>query len=177
MLAPLLFVSGLLVVGCQPIQPEATAATPTPDHTIQASTVVTATISPQVEESTPITEEVVVTATVEAVPEPDPALIAAGLDVYHKSYCGVCHELAAAGTAGTFGPSHNGIATTAAERVVDPNYTGEAKTAKEYLYESLLKPDAYYAPGYGASMHRMPPFSHLSQADLDALVAFLMVQK
>jgi mono/diheme cytochrome c family protein len=167
----------LLVAGCQPIQPETVVTPPTPASDVLTSEVVSTTGSSQVEASPAITADTVVTPTGEIAAATDPALVAMGLEVYHKAYCGVCHELAAAGTTGTFGPSHDGIGTIASERVTDPNYSGKAKTAGEYLYESLLEPEAYFAPGFGASMHRMPAFSHLSQADLDALVAFLLAQK
>ncbi len=105
------------------------------------------------------------------------ALIAHGLEVYHKQYCGVCHELAAAGTRGSFGPSHDHIGATAAQRVKDPNYSGQAKTAAEYIRESIVDPGIYIVPNYAATSHSMPPFTQLNAKDLDALVAFLLSQK
>jgi mono/diheme cytochrome c family protein len=46
--------------------------------------------------------------------------IAAGVAVYRAQYCGACHSLAATGSRGTFGPSHDGMAATAAQRLADP---------------------------------------------------------
>ncbi len=107
----------------------------------------------------------------------DAAMIEQGLAIYHAQYCGVCHTLAAAGTSGQFGPDHDGIGTTAAARIQEPNYSGSAQSAQEYLMESLVKPDAYFVGAYAGSSHRMPPYTHLSDEDLRALVAFLFAQK
>jgi hypothetical protein len=130
----------------------------------------------QVAPTTPITAGAEISRTLDVTPTSNPAILEAGLGVYRASYCGVCHTLTAAGTAGTFGPAHDGFGETAAVRIADSGYTGQATTPAGYIYESLLHPDNFYTPGYGASMHRMPPFTHLSQADLDALAAFLLAQ-
>lgn len=142
--------------------------------TVTAESTATTTGVTEVVPTTPITAGAEISGTLDVTPTADAAMIEAGLGVYRAAYCGVCHTSAAAGTAGTFGPPHDGLEATAAARVADPGYTGQAKTPAGYLYESLLHPDAFYTPGYGASMHRMPPFTHLSQADLDTLVAFLL---
>lgn len=105
------------------------------------------------------------------------ALAAAGQKVYLKNYCGVCHVLTAAGTRGMFGPPHDHIAATAVQRLADPNYGGTATTAAEYLRESIVDPKAYAAGGYTNTPHPMPPYAHLPQADIDALVFFLLQQQ
>lgn len=102
---------------------------------------------------------------------------AAGRQVYLQNYCGICHTLAAAGTNGSFGPSHNGIATTARQRITDPAYGGNAATVVQYLRESIVAPAAYAAPGYAHTSHPMPSYAHLSKRDLDALIYFLLQQK
>ncbi len=107
----------------------------------------------------------------------DPALLAAGLDVYHKQYCGVCHALAAAETTGTFGPAHDALGATAQQRLQDPNYQGQAATAADYIRESIIDPTAYIVPGFATTSHRMPAYSHLQGTILDALVAFLAAQR
>lgn len=99
-----------------------------------------------------------------------------GIAIYRANYCGVCHELPAAGTVGTFGPSHAGMGTIAAQRILDPTYGGSATTAAEYIAESILQPSAYIAPGYATSAHPMPSFGHLPQADIAALVEMLLAQ-
>ena len=107
----------------------------------------------------------------------DEALVAAGRDVYRKNYCGTCHTLAAAETSGVFGPAHDHVATLALDRLDDPDYRGVATNAAEYIRESILKPEIYIAPGSMLAHQQMPPFTHLSADDVDALVYFLMQQK
>lgn len=102
--------------------------------------------------------------------------LAAGVIVYRANYCGVCHELPAAETRGTFGPTHAGMGATAAERLLDPAYGGAATTPAEYLAESILQPGVYLVPGYATSAHPMPSFVHLPEADIAALVELLLAQ-
>lgn len=99
-----------------------------------------------------------------------------GITIYRANYCGVCHELPAAETRGTFGPTHANMGATAAERLLDPTYGGQATTPAEYLAESILQPAAYLVPGYATSAHPMPSFAHLPAADIAALVELLLAQ-
>jgi mono/diheme cytochrome c family protein len=185
-----LLVLGLATVGCQPVHPASESSATaigesvaiTASATITASVVDTSAISAVVSDTTALTESVGVTesvtstATGEIVPAADPALIAAGLAVYHAQYCGVCHTLDAADTHGTFGPPHNGLGITAVTRLTDPNYQGSATTPAEYIHESIVDPQVYSVPGYLTTSHRMPSYSFLDAASLDALVAFLLAQ-
>jgi mono/diheme cytochrome c family protein len=125
-------------------------------------------------ESTP--EMTATLALSSAAVESDLAAAGDGLAVYRQQYCGTCHELTAAGTRGTFGPTHNSIGTTAAQRIQSAGYSGHATTAAEYIRESLLDPQSYLVEGYGATLYRMPPYGYLDSASLDALVAFLLSQ-
>lgn len=104
-------------------------------------------------------------------------LIAAGLEVYLKQYCGVCHRLDAAETTGPFGPPQDEVGTIAAQRISDPSYAGQATTAEEYIRESILDPATYLVPGYPGGRYRMPAYTGLSEADLDALVQMLLDQR
>lgn len=99
-----------------------------------------------------------------------------GIAVYRANYCGVCHELPAAETRGTFGPTHGGMGATAAERLLDPAYGGAATTPAEYLAESIVQPSVYLVAGYATSAHPMPSFAHLPEADIAALVELLLAQ-
>ncbi len=104
-------------------------------------------------------------------------LVAAGLELYRQQYCGLCHVLDAANTGGPFGPSHNGMGTTADNRIRDPNYTGSATTPEGYIRESIVDPGIHIVPGYGGSRFRMPSYKHLSDADVKALVQMLLQEK
>lgn len=115
--------------------------------------------------------------TAQPTPTVDATRLATGKAVYLANYCGVCHTLQAAGTAGVFGPSHEHMGSTAAQRIADPSYKGAARTAAEFIRESIVTPSAYFAPGVVNGRHPMPSYAHLSQADLDALVYFLLQQR
>ena len=106
-----------------------------------------------------------------AVPDP---LLADGLELYKGQYCGICHEFRMTGSLGSSGPTHEGIGLTAAKRVRDPKYTGDAKTAEEYLRESIVIPTAYLVPGYERTMYRMPAYTTLSDSEVEALVQLLL---
>lgn len=110
-------------------------------------------------------------------PEPfDEARYQQGRAVYLGNSCGACHALSSAETVGFFGPTHEAIGVIAGARVQDPNYRGAAEDAEGYLIESLLDPRVYLVPGYALTPHRMPSYSVLDEADLDALVYFLLQQ-
>lgn len=117
----------------------------------------------------------------EVEPEPiepifDQALYDRGVTVYLNAYCGVCHALDAAESRGNFGPTLNFVANTALGRIAATNYSGAATSAEAYLRESILQPDVYFVQGYAASNHKMPAFTHLPAADIDAMVYMLVNQ-
>jgi len=128
--------------------------------------------------NTPTTES---KATVEPASPTDNAvseeLITFGLQIYKQQYCGICHQLDFAGTVGMFGPAQNNIGSMAEQRIKDSRYSGHASTAAEYIRESIVDPAAYHVEGYEQSRHHMPAFTHLSEAELNALVQMLLQQK
>ena len=73
------------------------------------------------------------------------------------------------------GPTHNGIGTTALARIADPNYTGTATTAAEYIRESIVNPSVYATEGYSPNV--MPSFGDTDDQFLDQLVELLLAQK
>ena len=187
----------VLASACQPIQPvdsgtEATAqtgpiesSTPVVEEAVEA-TDAQADQASEVAADSGTAENVAIAQTEASTPVGEQgddtsgaseALIAQGMEVYHAQYCGICHELAAAGTTGTFGPSHDGIGSTAALRIQDSRYHGNAKTPEEYIHESLVQPQIYIVEGYVGTSHSMPPYTHLSEEQIQALVAMLMSQK
>ena len=72
-----------------------------------------------------------------------------GADLVKTNACTACHIDAPTGPAWLAAASTDGkgIATRAEERINDPDYTGEAATAEEYLLESIIHPNAYLVPG------------------------------
>jgi mono/diheme cytochrome c family protein len=97
-----------------------------------------------------------------------------GLELYLANSCGVCHTSSKANTKGGFGPSHDGLSVIALARIQDPNYTGKATTAEAYIRESLLEPEVYLTPPYGASRYKMPAYVTLSEEAIAALTSFLL---
>lgn len=91
--------------------------------------------------------------------------------------CATCHSRTQGLT--QIGPTLAGIATTAADRLADPAYRGAAKTAEEYLRESILKPNAHvvtggtYAAPDGTSLMPSTYDRTLEPDAVDDLVAYL----
>lgn len=104
-------------------------------------------------------------------------LIIRGIEVYRQQYCGLCHRLDRAETGGTFGPSHNGFAAIAAQRIQADDYTGHATTAAEYVRESIVDPNVYIVPGYEATRFPMPAYVDLAPEDLEALIHLLLSEE
>jgi mono/diheme cytochrome c family protein len=68
--------------------------------------------------------------------------------------CVTCHVNTPVGPAWMPGADNNqqGVGTRAAERIKDPSYTGKATTPEQYLFESIVQPDAYLVPGFNPVM-------------------------
>ncbi len=112
-----------------------------------------------------------------STPSVDTALVERGIAVYRENYCGTCHSLETANTRGIFGPEHNQAATVAETRIQEPGYQGAATNAEEYLRESILEPERYLVDGFAASAHKMPTYTHLEAADIEAMVYLLLQQR
>ncbi|GAB4447119.1 MAG: hypothetical protein Kow0031_29730 [Anaerolineae bacterium] len=103
-------------------------------------------------------------------------LAAQGQQIYKDQFCGICHELDAVQSKGLFGPSHSDMAATAAQRLADPDYAGQATTPAEYIRESIVDPPRYFVESYTSSAHPMPAYTHLTDDQIEALVQFLLQQ-
>ncbi len=92
-----------------------------------------------------------------------------------KGACSLCHN--AAGRA----PLLDDISEAANSRISSPDYHGTARTAEEYIRESLVSPSAYVVPGYGAAGDEltspMPDVTTgaigLSRQEVDSVIAYL----
>jgi cytochrome c2 len=100
--------------------------------------------------------------------------------VQGKGQCTLCHVFAQ-GETPTRAPNLYGVAERAKQRIQESNYKGEAKTAEEYLYESMTHPSAYVVEGFGKQDNPqespMPPINKppigLSEAEIVAVIAWL----
>lgn len=99
-----------------------------------------------------------------------------GVMVYNKHYCGACHQLPNSESVAVFGPTFTGVASTAEQRISDPNYAGTATTAEGYLRESILAPKAYVVSEFKGTNMPMPIFK-LTESELNDLVQMLLLQK
>jgi cytochrome c2 len=88
--------------------------------------------------------------------------------------CATCHSLEKDKT--IVGPSLAGIATDAAGAVEEVEYKGTAKSADQWLRESILNPDVDVPDGFKPNV--MPKtFNKLSAQELNDLVAYLLTLK
>lgn len=99
------------------------------------------------------------------------ALVIAGYELYEAKGCIGCHQLDSIGANGQTGPTHNGMGSTAAQRINDPNYAGEATTAEEYIRESIVNPGAHLVEGYD---NVMPSYGGEPDDQIEALVQMLL---
>lgn len=68
-------------------------------------------------------------------------------DAFAKGGCGACHNVPGIpGATGIIGPDLSSISTVAATHIADSAYTGKAKTAGEYILESITDPEAFLSP-------------------------------
>jgi cytochrome c oxidase subunit II len=79
--------------------------------------------------------------------------------------CGACHTLAAAGTTGTTGPNL-GIKPV-------PDSKKRGLPLKQFLFESITKPNAYISPGYQPNIMPQTFAQSLSSTQIQALVNFI----
>ncbi|HNB35970.1 MAG TPA: hydrogenase iron-sulfur subunit [Anaerolineales bacterium] len=101
---------------------------------------------------------------------PDPVM---GEKIYYETAAGVnagcriCHSLTK--DERIIGPSFYGIATRAGERV-------PGLTAEEYLYQSIVDPNAYVVSGYPSGQMIQNFGTLLTEEEIQDIIAFLMTQ-
>jgi mono/diheme cytochrome c family protein len=79
--------------------------------------------------------------------------------------CSSCHTLAAAGATGTVGPNLGTSIVPSAKKAGMP--------VKAFIMQSILKPNAFIAPGYGPNVMPQTFGQTLTQTQVQALVNFL----
>ncbi|MEK7277554.1 MAG: c-type cytochrome, partial [Chloroflexota bacterium] len=96
------------------------------------------------------------------------------MQTYKKYGCYACHTVDKYDWAqnGGGGPTHNGMARTAATRV-------PGLSAEEYIRQSILDPGAFTVPGFEDKAEVMPRDfkDKLTPEEIDILVNFLAQQK
>jgi cytochrome c oxidase cbb3-type subunit 2 len=92
-----------------------------------------------------------------------------GKNLFAKQACSACHVIEA-GKPATVGPNLSNIGNRAAAR--KPGYAAE-----QYIWESILNPNAYVAPGFNAGVMPQDFRQKLSDQDLKDLIAYLLTLK
>ena len=88
-----------------------------------------------------------------------------GEQIFTAAGCAGCHTFSPAGSNGTIGPNLDELAAAAGKR--EPG-----KSAEDYIRESLTKPEAFLAPGFG---NAMPSYEgRLTDAQIQALIDYLL---
>ncbi len=97
--------------------------------------------------------------------------------------CVSCHDVTKPWPGGDICPNLGNIATEAARIVRSGEYRGKAKTAAEYIRESIVDPNAYIVPGAaykaanGKSVMPADFGTTLTGAQIDDLVAYLLTRR
>lgn len=100
--------------------------------------------------------------------------------------CTACHVTATTGPAwlAAASPDGKGIGTRAEERFSDPEYTGAATTAEQYLLESIILPNAHLVPGeayvVAATGNSVMPATYINtfgQQTAADIIAYLLTLK
>jgi nitric oxide reductase subunit C len=121
-----------------------------------------------------------ITTTTNAAPAGDAKR---GEKLFSTLPCVSCHDVTKPWPGGDICPNLGNIATEAARLVRTREYRGKAKTAAEYIRESIVEPNAYIVPGAAyrtADGHSVMPKDFgatLSGAQIDDLVAYLLTRR
>ena len=97
-----------------------------------------------------------------------------GEKLFASQGCAACHSIKEGEK--IIGPSLFHAGQTALNRIKDATYKGKAKTAEEYIRESIVEPNTYVVPGFPAGVMVQDFSKKLSAQELDDLVAFLMAR-
>ena len=89
--------------------------------------------------------------------------------VFAQFGCSACHTLTAAGATGLVGPNLDGIGARAGTRV-------PGLSASDYLDQSITDPGAFVVPGFTDGLMPRDFKTRLSDAQLQALIEFLLKQ-
>jgi cytochrome c oxidase subunit 2 len=96
--------------------------------------------------------------------------MAKGRQVFNQNGCNACHVLADAKAVGQVGPSLEGIGAEAGKLVPGQN-------AEEYLRASIIAPNDHVVEGYPANVMPGTYGTSIPEADLEALVDYLLAQQ
>lgn len=108
------------------------------------------------------------------LPQGDPA---AGEALAASLGCTACHVAAPTGPAWPPTENEAGIGERAITRFTQSDYTGNAASAKEYLFESITLSNLYLVPGYAEGLMPNNYGDTLSDQDMADLIAYMLSVK
>jgi len=91
--------------------------------------------------------------------------------------CSGCHILAPVGPAWIASGTEPGIGTRAGQRFQAAGYSGKATSAEQYLFESVVAPNAYIEAGFQANIMPLNFADRLSSQDMADLIAYMLSLK
>ena len=94
-------------------------------------------------------------------------------EIFIRAGCPVCHYIPGIlGANGQVGPPL-WLGKSGITRLSDPQYSGQAKTVRDYIAESIVSPGTYVVPGFPADIMPVWYGRKLSAAALDKIVSYL----
>jgi mono/diheme cytochrome c family protein len=105
------------------------------------------------------------------LPEGDPA---SGEAISISLACTACHVDAPTGPFWPASEDSPGIGDRAATRITQPDYSGEASTADQYLFESIVNPSIHLITGYADGLMPNTYGSTLTDQEMADLIAYLL---
>jgi cytochrome c2 len=123
------------------------------------------------EEGTVLTGETVGTDITANLPDGD---VDRGEDLANTLGCAGCHILSATGPAWMPDGGQLGIGQRASTRFEEEGYSGTATTAAQYLFESVVLPNAYIEDGYDSGIMPDNFGDRLSPQDMADLIAYML---
>jgi mono/diheme cytochrome c family protein len=91
--------------------------------------------------------------------------------------CAVCHITSPVGPAWQATADQPGIGNRATTRFTQTGYTGTAKTPEQYLFESIVLPEAYVVSGFQPGIMPKTYSGSLNDQDIADLIAYLLTLK
>lgn len=97
-----------------------------------------------------------------------------GAKLFEANGCQACHSFKDGEK--IIGPSLYHAGSVAANRIKSTDYRGKAKSAEDYIRESILDPNLYVVPGFPSGVMVQDFAKKVSPQDIDDLVAFVLTK-
>jgi cytochrome c2 len=97
-----------------------------------------------------------------------------GAKLFEANGCQACHSFKDGEK--IIGPSLYHAGSVGANRIKGADYRGKAKTAEDYIRESILDPNLYVVPGFPSGVMVQDFAKKVSSQDIDDLVAFVLTK-